>query len=35
MTTQDAILGSPLFNLTPFGLINGIFGEKADTFTKD
>jgi hypothetical protein len=35
MTTQDAILGSPLFNLTPFGLINGIFGERADTFTKD
>ena len=35
MTTQDAILGSPLFNLTPFGLINGIFGEKTDTFTKD
>lgn len=35
MTTQDAILGSPLFNLTPFGIINGVFGERADTFTKD
>lgn len=34
-TTADAILGSPFFNLTPFGLINGIFGKKADTFTKD
>lgn len=35
MTAQDAILGSPFFSLTPLGLINGIFGEKADTFTKD
>lgn len=35
MSVQDAILGSPFFNLTPFGLINGIFGKKADTFTKD
>ena len=35
MTTQDAILGSPLFPLIPFGLINGIFGKRADTFTKD
>lgn len=34
-TTADAVLGSPFFNLTPFGLINGIFGKKADTFTKD
>ena len=35
MTTQDAILGSPFFNLTPLGMINGFFGERADTFTKD
>ena len=35
MSVQDAVLGSPFFNLTPFGLINGIFGKKADTFTKD
>ncbi len=34
-TAQDAILGSPFFALTPFGLINGIFGKKAETFTKD
>lgn len=34
-TTADAILGSSFFNLTPFGLINGIFGKRADTFTKD
>lgn len=34
MTTQDAILGSPLFNLT-FGLVNGIFGQRSDSFTKD
>lgn len=33
-TTQDAILGSPLFNLT-FGLVNGIFGQRSDSFTKD
>ena len=35
MTTADAILGSSFLNLTPIGLINGIFGKKADTFTKD
>jgi hypothetical protein len=35
MTTKDAILGSPFFNLTPMGMINGIFGKKADTFSKD
>jgi len=34
-TTVDAVLGSSFFNLTPFGLINGIFGKRADTFTKD
>lgn len=34
-TTQDAILGSPFFALTPWGLLNGIFGQKAETFTKD
>lgn len=33
MTTGDAILGSPF--LMPFGIINGAFGKKADTFTKD
>lgn len=35
MTIQDAILGSPFFNLTPLGMINGFFGERADVFTKD
>ena len=35
MTTTDAILGSSFFNLTPTGLINGIFGKKAQTITKD
>lgn len=33
MTTQDAILSNPLF--MPLGAINGFFGQKADTFTKD
>lgn len=35
MSTADAVLGSPFFALTPFGLLNGLAGEKADTFTKD
>lgn len=34
-TTIDAVLGSSFFNLTPFGLINGFGGKKADTVTKD
>ena len=34
-TTQDAILGSSFFNLTPTGLINSIFAKKSDTITKD
>ena len=35
MTTTDAILGSSLLQLTPFGLINGFGGKRADTITKD
>lgn len=35
MTTTDAILGSSFLSLTPFGLINGFGGRKADTITKD
>ena len=35
MTTQDAIFGSTLFQLSPLGLINGIFGKHAHTITKD
>ena len=35
MTATDAILGSSFLNLTPFGLINGFGGRKADTITKD
>lgn len=35
MTTVDSILGSSFFNLTPFGLINGFGGKKADTITKN
>ena len=35
MTAADAVLGSPFFALTPFGLLNGLAGKKADTFTKD
>lgn len=35
MTNTDAILGSSFFNLTPFGLVNGFGGKKADTITKD
>lgn len=34
MTATDAVLGSPFFALT-LGLLNGLGGEKADTFTKD
>lgn len=34
-TTTDAILGSSFLNLTPFGLINGFGGSKANTITKD
>lgn len=34
-TTQDAILGSAFFQLTPFGLINGFGGKNADTITKN
>ena len=35
MTTTDAILGSSFLQLTPFGLVNGFGGKKADTITKD
>ena len=35
MTTTDAILGSSFLSLTPFGLINGFGGKKADTITKN
>lgn len=35
MTTIDAILGSSFLNLTPFGLINGFGGQKAETITKN
>lgn len=35
MTTTDAILGSPLLNITPFGLINGFGGKNADTILRD
>lgn len=35
MTTTDAIMGSAFMQLTPFGLINGFGGKKADTITKD
>lgn len=35
MTTTDAILGSSFLQLTPFGLINGIFGKNTNTITKD
>lgn len=34
-TTTDAIMGSAFMQLTPFGLINGFGGKKADTITKD
>ena len=35
MTKLDSILGSPFFQLSPFGLINGFGGKKSDTFAKD
>lgn len=35
MTTTDAILGSSFLSLTPFGLINGFGGKRADTITKN
>lgn len=35
MTTTDAILGSSFLNWTPFGVINGFGGSKADTITKN
>lgn len=35
MTAVDAILGSSFLQLTPFGLINGFGGKKADTITKN
>lgn len=35
MTKIDSILGSPFFQMTPFGLINGFGGKKSDTFAKD
>ena len=34
-TTTDAILGSAFLQMTPFGLINGFGGKKADTITKN
>lgn len=34
-TTIDAIMGSSFMQLTPFGLVNGFGGKKADTITKD
>ena len=35
MTKADSILGSPFFQMTPLGIINGFGGKKADSFTKD
>ena len=35
MSTTDAVLGSAFLQLTPFGLINGFGGKKADTITKN
>lgn len=35
MTTQDAILGSSFFQMSPLGLVNGTFGKTSDTITKD
>lgn len=35
MTSTDAILGSSFLSLTPFGLINGFGGSRANTITKD
>ena len=35
MTNTDAILGSSFLSLTPFGLINGFGGKRANTITKN
>ena len=35
MTKADAILGSNFLGLTPFGLINGFGGKKANTYTRN
>lgn len=35
MTNVDSILGSSFLSLTPFGLINGFGGKRADTITKN
>lgn len=35
MTNTDAILGSSFLQLTPFGLINGFGGKRANTITKN
>ena len=35
MSTVDAILGSSFMQMTPMGLVNGIFGKKSDKFNKD
>lgn len=35
MTNIDSILGSSFLSLTPFGLINGFGGKRADTITKN
>lgn len=35
MTTTDAIMGSSFLQITPFGLINGFGGKRANTITKD
>lgn len=35
MTTTDAVLGSAFMQMTPLGLVNGIFGKKSDKFNKD
>lgn len=35
MTTADALLGSSFLQLTPFGIINGLGGQKADTISKN
>lgn len=34
-TKLDTVLGSPFFQMTPMGLINGFAGAKSSTFTKD
>jgi hypothetical protein len=35
MTNVDSILGSSFLSLTPFGLINGFGGKRADIITKN